>query len=135
MFTPSAFSSRIVAAWIPAYLVLAVHGVIVSTAAEFSDVFVFYPLLCGIPLGLFSYFYPDENEELFEQVGIPDTEQTTAIFAAFIVMPLGFVALAMLAAQRQGSYSDVAWIVIIFGGLILGEMGKQLKFKSWHKDN
>lgn len=130
MFTPSALNSRVIAAWIPAYLVLAIHGVVVSTAAEFIEVFVIYPLLCGIPLSLFSYYYHDENEELFEQVGIPDTAKTNAIFAAFIVMPFGFVAFAMMEAQREGSYSDVAWIVIIFGGLILGELGKQLKFRA-----
>lgn len=130
MLTPSTFSKRIVSAWLPAYLVLALHGATIANARDFVEIFIFYPLLCGIPLAIFAYYHHDDNEEFIEATGIPETPRLNAVFIAFILLPLGFVMFAMLQAQQSGSYSDVAWIVIIFGGLILGEIGKQLKFRA-----
>lgn len=127
MFTPSDLNSRILVAWIPAYVALLIHGFFTVPVNEFFEIFVIYPMLTGSALGIFNYWRRNENEEFLEQVGIPYTTNLTLAVVLLILLPLAGVLFALSNAQLSGTYDDVSWIVIVFGGLIGGEVGEKLK--------
>ena len=127
MLTPSSMTSQAIIAWVPAYMALLVHGAFLTPADSYIMIFLVYPALCGIPLALFSYFQEFEDESLLEKIGIPDTEYIRLSVVLWLALPLGFVLSAMAYAQLERSYDQVSWIVIVFGGLTINELGKKLK--------
>lgn len=130
LFTPSDLTSRLLVAWVPAYTVMMIHGALIVPLADFLEIFLFYPILCGTALAIFNFKFRDENEEFLEKIGFPYTKSLIMAVVILMLLPIAGVLFAMVSAQMAGSYNDVAWIVIVFGTLIGGQLGEKLKFGS-----
>ncbi|MCI5105641.1 MAG: hypothetical protein MRY76_02885 [Pseudomonadales bacterium] len=130
MFTPSELNSRILVAWLPAYAILLIHGAITEPLGAFIEVFILYPFACGSVLGVHAFFRREESDELIERTGLPYTKSLAVAVVVLILLPLSAVLFAMISAQLNGSYEDVSWVVIVFGGLIGREIGQKLRFLS-----
>ncbi|MEQ8408082.1 MAG: hypothetical protein RKH07_07390 [Gammaproteobacteria bacterium] len=130
MFTPTSLNTRLLQAWLPAHVVLMVHGAYITDMADFVAVFVMYPMLCAVPLVIFGYLQAnDENEEALDRLGIVQTENLNLAVVILSLLPLAFVIYAMVQAQLNRSYDSVSWIVIVFAGLIGLELGRKLKYR------
>ncbi|MCG8415462.1 MAG: hypothetical protein MI746_14695 [Pseudomonadales bacterium] len=133
MITPSFINSRILHIWIPTYLIMVVHGISMMALEEIIEVFVLYPVLAGLPLALFNFVQKHEDEQLLERIGIPITQGTIVAIISVILLPLSFVLAGMVYAQLDRSYEDVSWIAIVFGMLIVNEVGKKIKNSLYQK--
>jgi hypothetical protein len=128
MFTPSELNSRILVAWLPAYGILLIHGAITEPLGRFIEVFILYPFACGAVLGVHAFFWREESDEFIDRTGLPYTKSLAVAVIVLILLPLSAVLFAMVSAQLNGSYEDVSWVVIVFGGLIGRELGQKLRF-------
>lgn len=124
--TPSDISKKALVAWVPAYIGLFVHGLFQNSIDSFVEVFIFYPMVCGLLLALWDRYSNDENISFFNKIGLPDTPNIKIAISLFILLPLAFAAYAMAYSQAYDGYDDVAWIVIVFGGLIIKELPQKL---------
>lgn len=130
LFTPASLNTRLLQAWLPAYVALMLHGVLTVDMGNFVAVFVLYPLLCAVPLAIFGYLQAnDANEEALHKLGIVPTNNLNLAVVILSLLPLAFVIYAMVQAQLNRSYDSVSWIVIVFAGLIGLESGKKLKYR------
>ena len=105
-----------------------IHGSTLTPIGEYLRIFIFYPLITGILLATFDLVFRSKQREdtkFFEQIGIPDSYNVIIGIVLYIVLPIGLVFSAMLYAQFSNSYSDVDWIVIVFGMLTVRELGNR----------
>ena len=107
------------------------HGAFIADMGDFVAVFVFYPLLCFVPLAIFGYLQAnDEGEQALQKLGIIETDNLKLAVVILSLLPLAFIAYAMVQAQLHSSYDSVSWIVTVFAGTIGIELGKKLKYRA-----
>lgn len=103
------------------------HGSSIVTRAEFFEVFVIYPLLCGAALAAYTFFRDFETDQLFEQIGMDTTDNMLIAISFYYVLPVGFVLLTILYAQTQNSYETTGWVAIVFGGLVVEQLATKIR--------
>lgn len=130
MLKPSNIIQQILYAWVPAYLVLMIHGSTLTQIDDFLLIFVFSPLAMGVALAIIYIRLGDREREvidLFEQISIPAKKHILVGIVLYILFPLSLVFSSMLYAQYSQGYSGAnIGIVVWFGGITTKEILESL---------